>query len=488
MIKWHNEPYERYMHWDEENRLKVVYDAKAYLSSYLYDAAGERTLKLQGANQVMLINGQQQFNFFDLNNFTLYTSPYMVMTPKSYTKHYYIEDERVISKIGGGMAHNIVSIDALVSGFDIDNINSYKGKIENNTNMMYRDFETLHVNAEVDIHPDIHFWLHEAQDLDKHEKFIYFYHKDHLGSSTQITDLNADVIHHIEYMPYGENFFEKRSHWATRYKFNAKEKDEETGLYYYGARYYTPEISVWLSVDPMSDKYPGTSPFMYCAGNPVILVDPDGQDWFETTNEDGSKSVKWNKSSDASFRDKSGNWVNIGTNYTQNIGDGVSINYTQNEATSLTENVLTIDDWLSQRKHDGSGNKDGVEGNCFVQAGKMVEASGAESLGGTANNIENISEGVDYLNSQVNKGNSVRIHVDKNGDEIGDHWVSLSSRKTNLKTQTTKSFGFFDPGTYRPLAGTSTINSLSLKSGKLRGRTAYNPKFIYVVTDVRKNK
>jgi RHS repeat-associated protein len=141
---------------------------------------------------------------------------------------------------------------------------------------MYRDFETLNVNAEVDIHPDINFWLHEAQGLDEHEKFIYFYHKDHLGSSTQITDLNADVIHHIEYMPYGETFFEKRSHWATRYKFNAKEKDEETGLYYYGARYYTPDLSVWLSVDPMADKYPSTSPYAYVENNPIMFIDLNG--------------------------------------------------------------------------------------------------------------------------------------------------------------------------------------------------------------------
>jgi len=141
---------------------------------------------------------------------------------------------------------------------------------------MYRDFETLNVNAEVDIHPDINFWLHEAQGLDEHEKFIYFYHKDHLGSSAQISDIDANIVHHIEYMPYGENFFEKRSHWSTRYKFNAKEKDEETGLYYYGARYYTPDLSVWLSVDPLSDKRPNQSPFMYCSGNPVILTDPTG--------------------------------------------------------------------------------------------------------------------------------------------------------------------------------------------------------------------
>jgi len=64
----------------------------------------------------------------------------------------------------------------------------------------------------------------------------------------------------------------------TNYKFNAKEKDEETSLYYYGARYYSPELSIWLSVDPMADKYPSMSPFMYCAGNPVRLVDPNGME------------------------------------------------------------------------------------------------------------------------------------------------------------------------------------------------------------------
>ena len=45
---------------------------------------------------------------------------------------------------------------------------------------------------------------------------------------------------------------------------------------YFGARYYDSDLSVWLSVDPMADKYPSMSPFMYCAGNPVMLVDPDG--------------------------------------------------------------------------------------------------------------------------------------------------------------------------------------------------------------------
>ena len=53
---------------------------------------------------------------------------------------------------------------------------------------------------------------------------------------------------------------------------------------YFGARYYDSEGSVWLSVDPMSDKHPSLSPYNYCAGNPIMLVDPDGNYlviWYE---------------------------------------------------------------------------------------------------------------------------------------------------------------------------------------------------------------
>ena len=60
------------------------------------------------------------------------------------------------------------------------------------------------------------------------------------------------------------------------YTFSAKERDAETGLSYFGARYYSSDLSIWLSVDPMSDKYPSLSPYVYCADNPVKLVDPDG--------------------------------------------------------------------------------------------------------------------------------------------------------------------------------------------------------------------
>lgn len=59
--------------------------------------------------------------------------------------------------------------------------------------------------------------------------------------------------------------------------FTGKERDSETGYSYFGARYYDSDLSgLFLSVDPMAEKYPGISPYAYCAWNPVRLVDPNG--------------------------------------------------------------------------------------------------------------------------------------------------------------------------------------------------------------------
>ena len=66
------------------------------------------------------------------------------------------------------------------------------------------------------------------------------------------------------------------NYYNSPYKFNGKELDEETGLYYYGARYYSPRESIWLSADPLAEKYPNVSPYVYCLNNPTVLIDPDG--------------------------------------------------------------------------------------------------------------------------------------------------------------------------------------------------------------------
>jgi RHS repeat-associated protein len=70
---------------------------------------------------------------------------------------------------------------------------------------------------------------------------------------------------------------QKAGGWATPYKFNGKELDDETGMYYYGARYYDPRLSMWHGVDPLAERGPQYSPYTYTFNNPIRYIDPDGR-------------------------------------------------------------------------------------------------------------------------------------------------------------------------------------------------------------------
>lgn|GEM_PF-3477324 len=85
-----------------------------------------------------------------------------------------------------------------------------------------------------------------------------------------------------------ENQFAKNyTSFSSRFRFNGKEWDEETGNFYYGARYYDPKISVWLSVDPLAHEYPSLNSFTFVANNPINLFDPNGM-WIAKVDDNGS--------------------------------------------------------------------------------------------------------------------------------------------------------------------------------------------------------
>ena len=106
---------------------------------------------------------------------------------------------------------------------------------------------------------------------------IFYYHTDHLGSTSYITDAKANVAQFDAYLPYGELLVDEHSSTEEMpYKFNGKELDEETGLYYYGARYMNPRTSLWYGVDPLAEKYPSVGAYVYCVGNPIKYIDPNG--------------------------------------------------------------------------------------------------------------------------------------------------------------------------------------------------------------------
>jgi RHS repeat-associated protein len=129
----------------------------------------------------------------------------------------------------------------------------------------------------------------------------YYYHGDHLGSAQLVTNREGKVYEHLEYTPYGELWIEEADTLTgnrTPFRFTGKERDEETGLYYYGARYLDPQTSRWLSVDPAMGEYvpaPGQDAgklpgmggiyntinmhvYHYAGNNPVKYIDPDGRE------------------------------------------------------------------------------------------------------------------------------------------------------------------------------------------------------------------
>ncbi len=131
-----------------------------------------------------------------------------------------------------------------------------------------------------------------------------YYYGDHLGSSSYIKDVNGDATQPMEYLPFGEDFIsdQNATSYYTPYTFSAKERDlerrsiredlkknnqpEQTQYSYFGVRYGVyPErrrsrrdagLSIWLSVDPMSDERPSLSAYNYCQWNPVMRIDPTG--------------------------------------------------------------------------------------------------------------------------------------------------------------------------------------------------------------------
>ena len=108
------------------------------------------------------------------------------------------------------------------------------------------------------------------------------YHSDHLGSASWITNNYGSAVQHLQYLPYGEPFVNQRtSGYNERFTFTGKERDEETGYGYFGARYMDHELMTsFISVDRYAGKYPFISPYAYCAWNPIRLIDPTGDTIF----------------------------------------------------------------------------------------------------------------------------------------------------------------------------------------------------------------
>ena len=121
------------------------------------------------------------------------------------------------------------------------------------------------------------------------DKQQWYYHPDHLGSTSMVNSENGQLAEHAHYFPYGEVWLQERPSTPVPYLFTSKEFDPETGLYDFGARYLNPRFAQWMTTDPALVEYLGGSPnggvhtppnialYGYSFNNPVTLRDPDGR-------------------------------------------------------------------------------------------------------------------------------------------------------------------------------------------------------------------
>ena len=118
----------------------------------------------------------------------------------------------------------------------------------------------------------------EIADIDVVPRYRFQF-DNHLGTACVETDETGAVISYEEYHPYGTSSYRS---WksgaevsAKRYRYTGKERDEETSLYYHGARYYAPWLGRWMSADP-AGTVDGTNLFAYVRGSPMVMSDPSG--------------------------------------------------------------------------------------------------------------------------------------------------------------------------------------------------------------------
>jgi hypothetical protein len=115
--------------WDSENRLEAI-DNNDFVSSYWYDASGEKVIKTSGDNEAMFVNSVFSGARTSTDNFTAYINQYLVVSKGgNYTKHIYIGSQRIVSKLGDLDSYRQDPRRIAYAGSDVDGVNiDFKGK------------------------------------------------------------------------------------------------------------------------------------------------------------------------------------------------------------------------------------------------------------------------------------------------------------------------------------------------------------------------
>ena len=202
---------------------------KAY---YGYNSANTRTYKLSFLNTNQWVNGQPQPLDLQLQNAMYYPNAYLNFNHSGeYTKHYYNGAERIASRLGDNTQ--------MMEATSNDRLDCRVLRAEELMREGIKELVSEEQPVEFHSMPDPNALQPTIATSD-----IFYYHTNHLGSTAFVTDQNQTVTQGFLYAPFGEITTEYNATFGNnvlpKYSFNAKELDEETGMYYYEARYYKP--------------------------------------------------------------------------------------------------------------------------------------------------------------------------------------------------------------------------------------------------------
>ena len=259
-----------------DGNLRLYSYDRLFYSLYGYDGGTTRTYKYSFDLTPNWVNGQLLDVQFNPHNAMFYPNSYLNFNQDGYyTKHYYNGMERIASRLGDQ------NMPISTHDPELQDRKEWQDSLIRKQISDISGYQFLEPGQEPD--PDDPKPIYELpviglNNLQPSADGIFYYHPNHLGSTCYVTDENATVQQGFLYAPFGEITNEYNSSFGSsvlpKYSFNAKELDEETGMYYYEARYMAPPV--FISRDPLFEKYPTFSPYAYCANNPVKYIDPDG--------------------------------------------------------------------------------------------------------------------------------------------------------------------------------------------------------------------
>ncbi|MBN2777896.1 MAG: RHS repeat-associated core domain-containing protein [Bacteroidales bacterium] len=261
--------------YDEIGNITQMKSVGDWTRDYIYDTSTNQLLRHTGSTNVYTYDAHGNIlTMPHLTSMVWDNKDQLVSAGNGTVTSYYNYDaqgdrtRKVVVKPGG-----IVEERYYIGGYEV-----YRKFISNSLD---KERETVHIMDDRDRFAMIDtLTVENGTTLTTPVETLRYQYNNHLGTACLELDGSAAIISYEEYHPFGTTSYRSGRSEAEvslkRYKYVGKERDEETGLYYYGARYYASWLCRFVSCDPLQHEYPHYTPYQYAGNKPITYIDLDG--------------------------------------------------------------------------------------------------------------------------------------------------------------------------------------------------------------------